>query len=60
MASESGSIPVADLKQGYAFPLPALPARHSGYLRLSFTVAGANATAGKVSGYIILDDQTNL
>lgn len=57
---ESGSIPVADLKQGYAFPLPPLPSTHDAYLRLSFTVSGSNATAGKISGYLILDDQTNI
>lgn len=57
---ESGSIPVAELKQGYSFPLPSLPVTHKGYLRLSFTVTGSNASAGKVSGYLIMDDQTNI
>ncbi|NDV23767.1 Bbp16 family capsid cement protein [Desulfovibrio sp. JC022] len=57
---ESGSIPVADLKQGYSFPLPSLPVTHKAFLRLSFTVTGSNATAGKVSGYLIMDDQTNI
>ncbi len=57
---ESGSIPVADLKQGYAFPLPSLPVKHGAFLRLSFTVNGANASKGKVSGYVIMDDQTNV
>ncbi|WP_432735839.1 Bbp16 family capsid cement protein [Maridesulfovibrio sp. FT414] len=57
---ESGSIPVADLKQGYSFPLPTLPVKHKAFLRLSFTVTGANATAGKLSGYVIMDDQTNV
>lgn len=57
---ESGSIAVADLKQGYSFPLPALPVKHKAFLRLSLTVIGANATAGKVSGYVIMDDQTNV
>ena len=56
---ESGSIPVADLKQGFSFPLPSLPVKHKGFLRLSFTVTGSNATAGKISGYLIMDDQTN-
>ncbi|TIH20180.1 hypothetical protein D0S45_02225 [Marinifilum sp. JC120] len=57
---ESGSISVADLKQGYSFPLPSLPVTHKGFLRLSFTVTGSNATAGRVSGYLIMDDQTNI
>ncbi|WP_415718291.1 Bbp16 family capsid cement protein [Maridesulfovibrio sp.] len=57
---ESGSIPVAELKQGYSFPLPSLPVTHKAYLRLSFTVIGSNASAGKVSGYLIMDDQTNI
>ncbi|WP_320176075.1 Bbp16 family capsid cement protein [Maridesulfovibrio sp.] len=57
---ESGSMPVAELKQGYSFPLPSLPVTHKGFLRLSFTVTGSNATAGKVSGYLIMDDQTNV
>ncbi|WP_320007721.1 Bbp16 family capsid cement protein [Maridesulfovibrio sp.] len=57
---ESGSIPVAELKQGYSFPLPSLPVTHKAYLRLSFTVTGSNASAGKVSGYLIMDDQTNI
>lgn len=56
---ESGSIPATDLVRGYTFPLPSLPAKHSGFLRLHFTVSGADATAGKISGYMILDDQTN-
>lgn len=56
---ESGSIPAADLVKGYVFPLPSLPVSHPAYLRLNFTVGGSNATAGKVSGYLILDDQTN-
>ena len=57
---ESGSIAVADLKQGYSFPLPALPVKHKAYLRLSFTVTGTNASAGRLSGYLIMDDQTNV
>ncbi|CCO25104.1 Bbp16 family capsid cement protein [Maridesulfovibrio hydrothermalis] len=57
---ESGSIAVSDLKQGYNFPLPSLPVKHKGYLRLSFTVNGADAAAGKLSGYVIMDDQTNM
>ncbi|NDV28193.1 Bbp16 family capsid cement protein [Desulfovibrio sp. JC010] len=57
---ESGSIPVADLKQGYSFPLPSLPVQHKGFLRLSFTVTGSNATAGKISAYLVMDDQTNV
>lgn len=57
---ESGSIPVADLKQGYNFPLPSLPVKHKGCLRLSFTVSGSNATSGKISGYLIMNDQTNV
>jgi hypothetical protein len=57
---ESGSIPVAELKQGYSFPLPSLPVTHKAYLRLSFTVTGSNASAGQLSGYLIMDDQTNI
>ncbi|WP_319780309.1 Bbp16 family capsid cement protein [Maridesulfovibrio sp.] len=57
---ESGSIPVAELKQGYSFPLPSLPGQHKAFLRLSFTVTGSNATAGRLSGYLIMDDQTNI
>jgi hypothetical protein len=56
---ESGSIPVASLVRGYTFPLPSLPDRHPGFLRLNFTVSGGDATSGKVSGYVIMDDQTN-
>lgn len=56
---ESGTIPVAELKRGYVFPLPSLPATHAGFLRLNFTVSGSDATAGKISGFLVLDDQTN-
>ena len=57
---ESGAIVAEDLKKGYNFPLPSLPVRHKAYLRLSFTVAGSSATSGKISGYIIMDNQSNL
>lgn len=57
---ESGAIPVASLKKGYSFPLPSLPVKHKAYVRLSFTVGGNDATAGKISGYVIMDDQTNV
>ncbi|OEU66732.1 MAG: hypothetical protein BA863_12395 [Desulfovibrio sp. S3730MH75] len=57
---ESGAIPVVDLVKGYSFPLPSLPVKHKGFVRLSFTVGGSDATAGKISGYLIMDDQTNV
>ncbi|MBI9112827.1 Bbp16 family capsid cement protein [Maridesulfovibrio ferrireducens] len=57
---ESGPIPVASLIKGYSFPLPSLPVKHKAYVRLSFTVGGSDATSGKISGYVILDDQTNV
>ncbi|SME88454.1 Bbp16 family capsid cement protein [Desulfovibrio gilichinskyi] len=57
---ESGAIPVASLTKGYNFPLPSLPVKHKAFVRLSLTVGGSDATAGKISGYVIIDDQTNV
>lgn len=46
----SPAIPVADLKAGYVFPIQWLPRGvASRYVRLYYTVAGSDATAGKVT-----------
>ncbi len=54
---ESGAIPVASLKAGYKFPIKFLPIGIKKYLRLYYTVAGSNATAGKITAGIV--DGTN-
>lgn len=59
VAYESTAILAAALVAGYKFPLSGLPAGLNRYLRIYFTVAGDDATAGKITSGLILDRQTN-
>lgn len=55
---ESEAIPVAQLIAGYQFPIHFIPkgVKHR-YVRLYYTVAGSNATAGAVSAGITMGNQ---
>lgn len=54
------AILLATLVIGYDIPLPGFPSRAvRRYTRLRYTVAGSNATAGKITAGIVLDLDTN-
>lgn len=54
----SQAIPVASLVAGYRFNLDFIPTRTTQrYMRLKFTVAGSNATAGKIFASTVLAHQ---
>lgn len=54
----SSAIPVASLVAGYQFNMDFVPPKtNERYLRLSFTVAGSNATAGKVFATSVMAKQ---
>jgi hypothetical protein len=56
----SQAIPVASLVAGYVFNIDDLPLQTSErYVRLNYTVAGSNATAGKITGGIVAASQRN-
>ena len=57
----SPAVPVADLVEGYKFPIIWVPIGvNKRYLRLNYTVAGSNATTGKVTAGIVMGVQTNV
>lgn len=57
---ETEAIPVASLVAGYVFNIEALPRGvNARYMRLYYTVAGSNATAGKVYAGIVSAVQSN-
>lgn len=51
--AETGAIAVANLVAGYKFPIKFLPKGIKKYLRLYYTVAGSNATTGKITAGIV-------
>ena len=51
--AETGAIAVASLVAGYKFPIKFLPKGIKKYLRLYYTVAGSNATAGKITAGVV-------
>lgn len=51
--AETGAIAVASLVAGYKFPIKFLPNGIKKYLRLYYTVAGNNATAGKITAGVV-------
>lgn len=54
------AIPVADLVAGYIAPLTVVPNTIAErYVRLKYTVAGSNATAGKITASVVAGIQTN-
>jgi hypothetical protein len=56
---QTAAIPVVSLKTGYQFALSTLPRGCQRYLRLYYTVAGSQATAGKITAGLVLERQTN-
>lgn len=48
-------IAVADLKEGYKMPPIYVPRGTQRYVRLNYVVGGSNATAGKVTAGLVLD-----
>ncbi len=56
---QTAAIPVALLKTGYQFALSTLPRGCKRYLRLYYTVAGTQATAGRITAGLVLERQTN-
>lgn len=55
----TAAIAAATLVAGYKFVVNYVPRVSERYLRLSYTVAGSDATAGKITAGIIMADQTN-
>lgn len=56
----SQAIPLAALRAGYQFNIPALPeGTVERYVRLFYTVAGSNATAGQITAGIVAARQKN-
>lgn len=55
---ESAAIPVASLKAGYKFKIPKfLPKGNEGYMRAYYTVAGDNATTGKITCGVVMSQE---
>lgn len=58
--ASSGAIAVADLKAGKVIPITILPpGTNERYMRVYYTVAGSNATAGTITAGITTGIQTN-
>ena len=55
----SAAIVAASLVAGYKFKIQVMPEGLDQYVRLYFTVAGTNATAGKVFAGIVFDAQNS-
>lgn len=54
------AIPLASLVAGYVFNIEFIPRNtNERYVRLYYTVAGSNATAGKVTAFIVEAGQSN-
>ena len=56
--AQTGATAIATLVTGYEIPLQFLQGTAKRYLGLVYTVAGSNATAGKISAGLVLDKQT--
>jgi hypothetical protein len=56
---ESEAILAATLVAGYVFNIDSIPLKTTKrYIRLYYTVAGSDATAGKIRAFIPMDNQT--
>lgn len=58
--AQTGATAIATLVAGYEVPLDFLRGNAKRYLGLVYTVAGSNATAGKISAGLVHTKQTNL
>ncbi|MBG7616470.1 hypothetical protein IWC96_14425 [Brevundimonas sp. BAL450] len=55
---QTGAIPVASLKAGYVFAIDSVPLKsNQRYIRIYYTVAGTNASAGTVDAAITMGNQ---
>jgi len=52
------AVAVASLKKGKKLLSVPLPTQHKRYLRINYTIAGSNATAGKVDAFVCESAQT--
>lgn len=58
---ESEAIPIASLVAGYQFNIDKLPLKTAErYVRLFYTVAGSDATAGKIYAGVVVANEQNL
>jgi len=53
------AIAAATLVAGYKFNIDFMPRNNEEFIRLEMTVAGSNATAGKITAGIIFDEQSS-
>lgn len=53
----SGAIPAADLVAGYQFPMQYMPLGTKRYVRVNYTVAGTDASAGTVTAGVVAAHQ---
>jgi hypothetical protein len=57
---ETEAIPIATLIAGYVFNIDSVPLKsNERYMQFYYTVAGSNATAGKITAGVVLANQTN-
>ena len=56
----SAAVAAASLLAGYKFKLPNLSEGLEQYVKLVYTVAGSDATAGKITAGLVIDKQTNV
>lgn len=60
IALETEAIAAATLVAGYVFNIDNFPLRtNERYVRLYYTVAGSNATAGKITAWVVRGKQSN-
>ena len=55
---QTAAVPLASLTAGYRFTIDKLPEHCDRYVRLYFTVAGTNATAGSVAAGVVVDRES--
>ena len=56
----SAAVAAASLVAGYKFTLPRIKEGVERYLRITYTVAGSDATTGTVMAGLVLDSQTGV
>ncbi len=57
--TQSGAIAIASLTIGKRVKFGTIPKNTKRYVGMRYTVAGANATAGRVNAALVSDEQTN-
>lgn len=56
----SATLAASALKAGAVFPINFIPSGNLGYIRISYTVIGSNATAGKITAGVVASKDTKL